>query len=182
MTSGAEGRPAGFVSRLLAFVIDVVVISISLAGTAWFFTRVGSFLRISAPHPLEPYRPWIEGIAAFLFAAAYFVAFWTGFGRTPGKAIMGVKVVTSSGGRVGFWRSLGRFGGYLISALPFYAGFAWIIVDDHRSAWHDHLAGTRVIYSRRRLSDVRLDLGISTHPNGQSTEDTTTQTQRQAGR
>jgi uncharacterized RDD family membrane protein YckC len=38
--------------------------------------------------------------------------------------------------------------GYLLSALPFYLGFLWILGPERRG-FHDRLAGTEVIYARR---------------------------------
>jgi uncharacterized RDD family membrane protein YckC len=81
-----------------------------------------------------------------LFLAGYYVFFWTIAGQTPGKMIMGVRVVTMEGEPLSFWRSVRRFIGYMLSFLALYVGFLWILVDNNRQGWHDKLAGTIVIY------------------------------------
>ncbi|MFL5736920.1 MAG: RDD family protein [Actinomycetota bacterium] len=149
-----RGTTAGFASRFLAFAIDVVLVSIVLAAGAWFFGRVGAMLRLSAPGWLDPAKSWLSGTIAFLAAAAYFTIGWAAFGQTFGKAFMGLRVATPTGERPGLPRAALRFVGYLISALPLYLGFVWILFDDRRLGWHDHIARTRVVYSRKRWTPV----------------------------
>jgi uncharacterized RDD family membrane protein YckC len=147
-------KTAGFVSRFLAFAVDVVLVSVVLAAGAWFLGRVGAMLRLSAPGWLDPFTSWLAGTVAFLAAAAYFTIAWALFGQTLGKAAMGLHVTTSTGQRPSWPRSALRFLGYLVSALPLYLGFAWILVDDRRLGWHDHIARTRVVYTRKRWTPV----------------------------
>jgi uncharacterized RDD family membrane protein YckC len=147
-------RTAGFVSRFLAFAIDVVLVSIVLAASAWFLGRVGAMLRLTAPGWLDPVKSWLSGTLAFLAAASYFTVAWAAFGRTLGKAFMGLRVTTESGRRPSWPRSALRFLGYLVSALPLYLGFIWILFDGRRLGWHDRIATTRVVYSRKRWTPV----------------------------
>ena len=149
-----RGTTAGFVSRFLAFAIDVVLVSVVLAASAWFLGRVGAMLRLTAPGWLDPVKSWLTGTIAFLAAAAYFTIGWATFGQTFGKAFMGLRVTTPAGGRPGVGRSALRFLGYLVSALPLYLGFVWILFDSRRLGWHDHIARTRVVYSRKRWTPV----------------------------
>jgi len=86
------------------------------------------------------------------------VGCWRLFGQTPGKALLGLEVVRTrgvapgpaGGATVSVPRGLLRLLGYLISALPLFAGFLWVLVDNHRRAWHDHIAGTSVVYHSSR--------------------------------
>jgi uncharacterized RDD family membrane protein YckC len=87
-------------------------------------------------------------VYAPLVVAIYFVAFWTTFGRTPGKWLLGLEVVPLEGGPMTFRRSLLRLAGYLLSSLPVYLGFLWIL-GPQRRGWHDRLARTEVDYVRR---------------------------------
>jgi uncharacterized RDD family membrane protein YckC len=59
--------------------------------------------------------------------------------------LLGVKVVARGGGRLTLGRAIVRLFGYLISALPFYLGFLWIL-GPRRLGLHDFLAGTEVVY------------------------------------
>jgi uncharacterized RDD family membrane protein YckC len=87
----------------------------------------------------------ILNVSSPVVAALYYVLFWTFCGWTPGKLLLGLRVVAPSGAPPSLARSLARLVGYGISALPFYLGFLWILVDPERRAWHDRIAQTRVI-------------------------------------
>jgi uncharacterized RDD family membrane protein YckC len=43
-----------------------------------------------------------------------------------------------------------------VSAIVFWLGFIWVIIDDNRKAWHDHMARTWVVYdySRRHTGEA----------------------------
>jgi uncharacterized RDD family membrane protein YckC len=60
---------------------------------------------------------------------------------------MGLRVVTIFGGRISVPRGLLRFAGYVLSVIPLFAGFLWVLADDCRQGWHDRIAGTVVIYT-----------------------------------
>ena len=137
---------AGFMSRLTAFVLDAVILAASLRGTAWFLIATGKVLR-GFHHWIDPVA--ITGAVLPVLAAIYLTAFWGFFGQTPGKWVMGLKVVREGGGPLSFGRALLRFAGYLLSALPAYAGFIWIL-GPRRRGWHDRIADTEVVYVRRR--------------------------------
>jgi uncharacterized RDD family membrane protein YckC len=96
--------------------------------------------------------------------------FWTLIGQTPGKALLGVRVVGMDGKRLSFPRALLRYAGYLLSALPLGAGFFWILADDERRGFHDKIARTWVIntwaarYDENFLADELKDLGQNRRP------------------
>jgi uncharacterized RDD family membrane protein YckC len=150
-------EPAGFASRAVAFVTDAVIFGVSHALLAWTIVQIAALL--ARPSFGERLGPWVVTIGGVVVAVAYSVVSWSWFGRTPGKALLGLAVTTEEGGRPGVLRSLARFLGYLLSTIPLGAGFLWILVDDHRRGWHDHLAGTRVVYrpSARAAQRTALD-------------------------
>ena len=80
----------------------------------------------------------------------YYTMFWSLTGRTVGKWFMGLKVIGVDGRPPTIGRSIIRFLGYGLSALAFWVGYGWVIIDDERQAWHDHLARTWVVYDYRR--------------------------------
>ena len=80
-------------------------------------------------------------------AAAYTIFCWWRYGATPGKIAFSARIVdANSGGRPGFGRLVARYFAYIISAAPLFLGFAWIAIDRRKQAWHDKIAGTRVVY------------------------------------
>ncbi len=154
-----RGRTAGFVTRLAALITDIVIISILVRAAGWLLddVRLATGLQIYVPgltdavgaaSPIE-----LTAIGGLLISAAYLLFFWTMGGQTSGKALLGLRIVTRSGGRLSFWRSLVRLFGYWLSSLLFGAGFLWAGVDNHREALHDKLAGTSVIYTWDALPD-----------------------------
>lgn len=134
---------AGVVTRAAAMVVDLVLLAVAITATAWFVDAVEDLVR--------PYRDVDLGAfviaAAPVIAIAYFVVGWVLFGQTVGKALLGLRVVDRGGGALRPATALARVLAYVVSALPLYLGFVWVMVDPGRRAWHDRLAGTRVVYA-----------------------------------
>ena len=75
--------------------------------------------------------------------------------QTPGARVMGVRVVCARVGEpVHLRTAVVRLAGMLLAALPLFAGFVLILIDDRRRGLQDRLARTAVVYSSdaRRLS------------------------------
>jgi uncharacterized RDD family membrane protein YckC len=81
-----------------------------------------------------------------LVSIVYNVFFWLSSGQTPGKRVLGVRVMRKDGTRLKLGNALRRQVGYWISAI-FYLGFIWILFDNKRQGFHDKIAGTVVVYS-----------------------------------
>lgn len=141
MRAAAAAAPAGFVSRLLALVIDVVILLAILTGTRWFLDTVQEVLR-----PRGSITTELLLASAPEIAFLYFVLAWSLVGQTVGKWVLGLRVVTTDGRPVPIGAAAVRFVGYIVSSLPLYLGFLWVLFDPERRAWHDRLARTRVIY------------------------------------
>jgi uncharacterized RDD family membrane protein YckC len=119
----------GFGARLGAFALDALLVFV-VAGPLVVF--VG---RSSAPLFFV-----VLPILATLFC-------WHRYGATPGKLAFSARIVdAASGGRPTLGRLAARAIAYIISAAPLFLGFAWIAIDRRKQAWHDKIAGTRVIY------------------------------------
>jgi hypothetical protein len=72
-----------------------------------------------------------------------FVAFWGG--RTPGKRLLGIRIVRLDGRPLGLWAAFNRFGGYAASIFTGLLGFFEMFWDRNRQALHDRIAATVVI-------------------------------------
>jgi uncharacterized RDD family membrane protein YckC len=117
--------------RLGAFALDALLVFV-VAGPLIAVTRVGIAGAL------------LLGIVA---PAVVTVFCWHRYGATPGKITFSARIVDArSGGRPSLARLAARCAAYLASALPFFLGFAWIAIDRRKQAWHDKIAGTRVIY------------------------------------
>ena len=146
-------RPAGFFSRSVAFIIDLAILSITqLVGSA----LIGSLLKFFRLAGLAAdIKTYLENstvnlasgaVLTSLLVIVYFTFFWTLVGFTPGKAIMGLKIVEKDGTKISFGRSIVRFLSYWISLIPLGLGFFWVLWDPKRKGWHDKIAGTQVLY------------------------------------
>jgi uncharacterized RDD family membrane protein YckC len=156
-TQVRASRPAGFFSRSLAFVLDLVILNIVLLGGSVliqaflsFFKLTGLVDNIKTALEYSSNNIGIESVLITLIVIGYFTFFWTLIGFTPGKAILGLKVVRKNGAKVSFGRSILRFFAYWISAIPLFLGFLWVLWDPKRQGWHDKIAGTQVLYSPRK--------------------------------
>jgi len=150
-----QGRTAGFVTRMFAYVVDVVVLAGIVALGGWIavlidtvFQQMGLDLNIDIATIYVFLIPWIFGL--------YFVVFWSLTGRTIGKWFIGLKVIRLDGNPPTIGRSVIRFVGYGVSAIVFWLGYLWVLVDSDRQAWHDHMAKTWVVYDyeRRKQGEV----------------------------
>ena len=94
---------------------------------------------------------WLSPLTVLL----YFSIYVSITGRTPGKWLMGLQVVSSNGADVRLGRSVLRFLGYIVSLVPLGAGFLWVLGDDVGGGRHDHIARTQVIYQPGKLLGPR---------------------------
>lgn len=150
-------RPAGFISRLVAFMVDLVLISITITIVVFGINEIMSFFGlkimlnrwISNSVNAETITSAIRILVVllyYLFSILYFAIFYSLVSYTPGKYLVGLQVVRTDGFRLRFWRSFLRAVCYYLSALLLFMGFIWIIFDKNRQGLHDKIAGTVVIY------------------------------------
>ena len=82
----------------------------------------------------------------FGWAAVYFTLFtllWKG--QTPGKKMMGIRVIALSGEYLNAWDAFGRYGGYGAGFATGLLGFMQIYWDPNRQAIQDKISATVVI-------------------------------------
>ncbi len=141
----SEHLPAGFASRAVATVIDALIITAGLTVAVAAIAITLDLLSESFRREEFSVAPLVAELFVPTVFVLYQAAFWSLAGRTPGKAVMGVHVLTLEGERLGFARSVLRVLAYGISMILF-LGFLWVLVDDRRMAWHDKIARTWVVY------------------------------------
>lgn len=146
---------AGFWRRFIAYMIDGCIISVILivlafiAGVAFFAGTVsggGNTLMadLENPEKIASLTVWFW-VFSSLINIAYFTYFYGTTGRTPGKMMLGLQVVSTEGKPISFGIAFLRSVGYMVSSLVFYLGFIWIGFDRRKQGWHDKIAGTVVI-------------------------------------
>ena len=132
-TAGTSGGPtgprAGFGERLVAAIIDGIVLG------------MGSFLLRA---PLGFALGSVVGIVAGL---AYYVYFeGSASGQTPGKKVMNIRVMDFlNGGPIDPARALIRYVARIVSGIPCGLGYFWMLWDSEKQTWHDKLSNTVVV-------------------------------------
>lgn len=138
-TALASGRYAGFWARLFASVLD-------------------SILQLAI---VTPIALWLYGVEALvnpeldtgnfelisnLAVIAAILLFWHYRSATPGKMMMGLRIVDAdTHGPVPFGRLVLRLLGYIVSMLPLFLGFIWVAFDKRKQGFHDKIARTVVL-------------------------------------
>ena len=143
--SAIERPYAGLVSRTVALAIDAAALTIGFAvasGVLGLILSLFTAVEVSSPGA-------VLGAAAMwsLVVGGYFVLFWTLTGETPGMRLMALRVINQAGDPPAFGHALLRLFGAILAAIPFFAGYLLILVDDRRRGLHDMIAGTTVIYA-----------------------------------
>ena len=172
--------PAGFLladvpNRIMALVIDIILLSVVGFMLAWLFGGL-----VSEPGALDSPGGELE-VLAFLIvlllqlavSAAYFGGAWVLFGATVGMRLLGLRVGTETDGRplgprhaIVRWVVVGIPA--LLVSLAFYVpntialilaglGLAWLLLllytmgqGSAKQALQDRLAGSIVVRARRR--------------------------------
>lgn len=131
------GRPsaplANPVQRLFASVIDTFLIFMIMGA----FTSAGKGLGGDA-------AGLASCLSLFLYLG-YFTYFHAQSGQTPGKKLLGIKVVSEDGSPISMGQAIGRTFSYWLSSFIVYLGYLLILVDKDNQGLHDKLAKTVVI-------------------------------------
>jgi uncharacterized RDD family membrane protein YckC len=132
---GPSGPRAGFGARLGAFLLDGIIVGV--AGGILFFVLAA----ISDVLGVLGYVIWIVG------GIAYYIYFEGGeTGATLGKKAVNIRVIDAqTGGQVGYGKAALRYVGRILSSIPIYLGYFWMLWDGEKQTWHDKIAGTYVV-------------------------------------
>jgi uncharacterized RDD family membrane protein YckC len=146
VANAADLPKAGFWIRVVASMVDSL-----LAGLAQFFFAFvlmitagnlmgGGNLNDSASYSL------LTTLFSIVFGFTYSV-FFTGYcGQTPGKMVLRIKVIRTSGAEIGYGRALLReVPGKFLSGILLGIGYLMVAFDDRKQGLHDRIADTYVI-------------------------------------
>jgi len=137
---------ATFRSRAAAFAIDALIVGCLIASPAIWQSVTGR-------EPGETFRLEIvfEGLLSFAVFVAYFaLATYFGHGATPGKKLLGIRVVSLAHPRLSMWHCTERALGYAASSLEAGFGFIQYFTHHNRQTVHDRIAETIVVADRER--------------------------------
>jgi uncharacterized RDD family membrane protein YckC len=139
---------AGLSRRFGAILYDgLLVVALMFLGTLPFVAAAGG-------QPVEPgnlgYR-----LTMLLICFAFFVGFWSGYGRTLGMQSWRLRIETFDGRKPGIGAASLRFFAAILSWLPVGLGFWWQLLDRDRLAWHDRISGTRLRFYPKSRADLQ---------------------------
>lgn len=131
---------ASFWLRVAAFVIDIVI----PGGLVLIGTRLYEVSTDNIPSQI------IQTVGAPVALYLYHIIFIAALGRTPGKMLFGLRVVSVQGGKPNFGQVLLReLIGKTIAAAPVFLGLLWALWDQEKRGWHDRIGGTWVVRNRQ---------------------------------
>ncbi len=127
-TTGPAGPRAGFWMRFAAMLIDGVIIG-------------GISLILSLIDPVLYY------VVSVIGGIVYYTMLEGGpKGQTVGKMALGIRVIDiARGGPIGYGRGFIRYVGRIVSAIPIFLGYFWMLWDPEKQTWHDKMASSVVV-------------------------------------
>ncbi|MCJ7436823.1 MAG: RDD family protein [Acidimicrobiia bacterium] len=170
------GQYAGPATRVAAYLVDMgislLVFAVSVSVGAFL---INLMLQTDLNRQSGPGWAWTLLIA--LWEWLYFGGSWAASGKTPGMALLGLRVVDRDGGPLDPWRGIVRAPALALSFLTFGIGFVGIIIGKQHRALQDVLAGTVVVYdwdartARLRFLARRPTLPESSRAQEQSSQE-----------
>ena len=141
-----QGAPlASFRARALAFLIDAAIVSaLLLAPSLWSNT-----LALKPGASFELALDFGSLLSVALSVLYFGLATFLGNGATPGKRLLGIRVVSLAHRRMSLWHSVERALGYAASSLEAGFGFLQYFTHPNRQTVHDRIAETIVVVDRR---------------------------------
>ena len=139
------GRYAGPLTRLLAVIIDGAVVSF---GFTLLVAALVFVVGLVAPGFTMPRTSGlVYGTALLVFTFVYLWMSYVVFGKTIGKTILGLRVVSADGhASMAPRQPLIRVLAFPLSLLLLGVGLLGVVFNPQRQAWHDRLAKTAVVY------------------------------------
>jgi uncharacterized RDD family membrane protein YckC len=142
---------AGFWIRVVATLIDSILMAailfpvlIGVYGWEYFDAMLGVAAPVSGP---------VDFLVSYVLPAVAVIVFWIYKAATPGKMIVSAKIVdATTGANPTVGQSIGRYFAYYVSIFSLFIGFIWVAFDRRKQGFHDKLANTVVIRTRRSAS------------------------------
>ena len=140
ITDTVDSQPVGFWKRVLASIIDTILMLMITMPILYMIYGGSYFDGTQLSHGV------MDILLQYVFPAVAVILFWMYKSATPGKMVIGAKIVDAkTGGKVPTGRLILRYIGYYVSAIPLGLGLLWVGWDPRKQGWHDKIAGTEVV-------------------------------------
>jgi len=147
-----EKRYAGFWIRVLANLLDGLVLLLPTALIEFLSYRIGGpedmgywEYQTSLEAPLWSAYDGLSIGLSVLVGILYFGLLTSKYYGTPGKLIVGVRVLGEDGNRISLARSIGRYFAYIPSSI-FMIGYIMVGLTSKKQGLHDKMCKTYVVY------------------------------------
>jgi uncharacterized RDD family membrane protein YckC len=131
--AAVTGAKAGFWIRVVAFIIDSIIVGVVNAIIAAILSSSTSG------------RTGIQTLLGII----YFTYFWSASspwpGQTIGDKVLNLRVIRTDGSDLTIVQALIRYVGLVVSFLVIFIGVIWVAFDPNKQGWADKIAGTYVI-------------------------------------
>jgi uncharacterized RDD family membrane protein YckC len=132
----------GFWARVLAFILDAIILGVLSTALAPLF-GTGNMVQVEGSRFEINYT---ANAISTLLGLIYFIGFWVWRQQTPGMMPFNMRVVRADTGEGIDWvRGLLRYVGLLISFVVIFIGVIWAAFDGRKQGWHDKIANTVVV-------------------------------------
>ena len=145
----------GFWRRFLAYLIDIIPITLALGVLAYLFLGFDEVAQryFKDIHDLEAkaeflfQRNLIRNSSLVIWIVYCIVMESSGLHATIGKRAVGAMVVSEAGLPLNFRQALLRNISKILSIVPLFIGCLWAAFSKKHQAWHDKIAKTYVVQS-----------------------------------
>ena len=154
--AGRQPTYAGFWIRVVARLIDAVVLGIPFGILFWVFAAAAGLFAGNGSSSTQA----SQNTAAIAFGGGflllwvillvvqvgYWIYFWGSSGATIGMRLLHLKVVDAdTGGPIGYARATVRFLMSIVNSWACYIGWIWVAIDPRKQGWHDKVANSVVL-------------------------------------
>ncbi len=146
MEDSQDTEYAGFWIRCGAALIDTLLFAVVISISMTLIYSDAYWFNFSSNETTLGFWDFILTQVAPIVGTVWF---WRRFMGTPGKIILGLKIVdVDTGGKLSIGQAIGRYVGYIIAVLPLCLGIFWVGLDHRKHGWPDKLVGTVLIRTR----------------------------------
>jgi len=137
----SPGSYGGFWIRLVAYIIDAIILGI-----------IGGILSVPLGVNYSDLNSLSSGAARtsngidLVLSFVYFTLLWSYMGGSIGQRILGMHVVdATTGQQISFGKAALRWLGLILSFAVCAIGVIWVAFDGRKQGWMDKIAGTVVV-------------------------------------
>lgn len=137
---------AGFWIRLLAYLLDSIIVSIVSCPLGVVVGMMGVITEVDENSPQMFFGNMFVNVISLIIGWLYFsLTESSSWQATVGKRLLSLRVTDMNGNRLNFGRATGRYFGKVLSSMICLIGFIMVAFSEKKQGLHDLLANTLVV-------------------------------------